>query len=380
MRDRIENGQFRSRKALAFPKLALIACVLITVFEALQGHCDSAVRNALQGRALLEAHYKPTRRPANDQEDEVEFLRTLVERLEVQATAVLEKGDRPSVNDTSSVPPLPAVDRIYNLDHAHETLHSAMNSNMRFSQLLHPDAPADQHAITHAQKVMKYGPWYARWEVVFSKYLAENEANLSNMDRKRAMVLKANQLVGTMIARADQRAGPSAYHGFNEEFRAIVELSREVLTDYPCPPLPSLAMGTPYFSCSLWVTDPLWMVISRCNDPTTRQAAFALLSQNPRQEGIWHRGPKLPSQLVRKAEEGSTSSEAVGSKSPPSSREASKSSSPDSGSADVPLGEVPKSVSHSVEAGNMRARSEWVDLVANSRAQSTSTGSDDANG
>ena len=379
-RPALGDGRSHGRKTLPFPKLALIACVLFTCFEALQGHCDSAVRHALQGRALLESHYKPAQTTVNDQEDEVEFLRTLVERLEVQATALLGKGDRPATDDTSSVPPLPVVDRIYNLDHAHATLHSAMNSNMRFSQRFHPDAPADHHAITHAKKVMKYGPWYARWEVVFSAYLAENEGTLSNMDRKRAMVLKANQLVGTMIAKADQRAGPAAYHGFDEEFRAIVELSREVLADFSCPPLPSLATGTPYFSCSLWVTDPLWMVISRCKDPTTRQAAFALLSQNPRQEGIWHSGPRAPGHLMRRVEKGSTSLELPGPKSSPSSREDSKTSSPDSGVADVPLGEVPKSVSHSVEAGNMRARSEWVDLVASSRAQSTSTGSDDASG
>jgi hypothetical protein len=373
-----EKAGHLGRKSLPAPRLALIACVLFTCFEAMQGHCDSAVRHAIQGRILMEAHYNPSADSTNNQEDDVEFLRTLVERLEVQATALLGRGDRPAIDETSSVPPLPIVDQIYNLDHAHATLHSAMNSNMRYAQRFNPDAPADHHAITLAKKTMRYGPWYARWEVAFSAFLAENESSLSNMDRKRAMVLKANQLVGTMIARADQRAGPAAYYCFNDEFRAIVGLSREVLNDFSCPPLPSLAMGTPYFSCSLWVTDPLWMVISRCNDATTRQAAFALLSQNPRQEGIWHTGPQAPSGLMRRVEKGITSLEMVGPKSPSSSHEDSEDSSPDSGSVDVPLGEVPKSVSHSVEAGNMRARSEWVDLVAGSRAQSA--GSDDPAG
>ena len=375
-----EDGRSCGRKTLAFPKLALIACILFTVFEAMQGHCDSAIRHALQGRSLMEAHYKPIETTVNEQEDEVEFLRALVERLEVQATAVLDNKDRPAVDNTGWVPLLPVVVRIYNLDHAHATLHRAMNSNMRFTQGLHPDAPADHYAIAHAQKIMKYGSWYKRWETVFSRYLAENEGKLSNMDRKRAMVLKANQLVGTMIARADQRAGPSAYYGFDEEFRAIVELSREVLADFPCPLLPSLVMGKPYFSCSLWVTDPLWMVISRCKDPKIRQAAFALLSQNPRQEGVWHRGPKVSSPPIRRSENDSPSVSPLGTNSAPSLREDSKNSSPNSGYTDVPLGEVPKSVSHSWIAGNMRARSEWVDMVASSRAQSTGTGSDDAKG
>lgn len=366
-RSATDTDGHRGRKSLPVPKLALIACVLFTVFEAMQGHCDSAIRHALQGRALLEAQFSPSRDTGNNDEDDIELVRTLVERLEVQGSALLAKGDRPMTDETSSVPPLPVVNRIYNLDHAHSTLHGAMNSNMRYSQLYHPDAPADQNAITHAKKTMRYGPWYERWEVAFSAYLAENEGNLSNIDRKRAMVLKANQLVGTMIARADQGAGPSAYHAFDDEFRAIVELSREVLADFSCPPLPSLVMGLPYFSCSLWVTDPLWMVISRCKDAATRQAAFELLSQNPRQEGIWHTGPKAVK-----------SPETTAPKSSPSSQESSNNSSPASGYSDVPLGEVPKSVSNSVEAGNMRARSEWVDQIASSRTQSS--GSEDAGG
>lgn len=317
----------------------------------------------------------------NSQGDEIEFVRTLVERLEVQATALLGKGDRPATDETDSVPPLPVVERIYNLDHAHATLHSAMNSNMRYAQRFHPDAPADHHAITHAKKTMRYGPWYERWEVAFSAYLAENDDKLSSMDRKRAMVLKANQLVGTMIARVDQREGPAAYHPFDDEFRAIVELSREVLADFSCPPLPSLtagSAGTPYFSCSLWVTDPLWMAISRCRNPETRQAAFELLRQNPRQEGIWHAGPKTSSNLMRKVEKGPTSMELEGPKDSPSPTEDSKNSSPASGTESVSLGEVPKDVSHSEAGGNMRARSEWVDLMANSTPQSTS--SDDVSG
>lgn len=377
-----EQGESRSLKALPVSKLALIACVLFTCFESMQGHSDSAVKHALQGKALMESHHTPSHGSRSSEEEDIELMRPLVERLEVQATALVGSGGRPMTDETSSVPPLPAIDKIYNLDHAHATLHSAMNSNMRYTQRVHPDAPADHHAIIHAKKSLRYGPWYARWEEVFSVWLAGQGSGLSNIDRKRAMVLKANQLVGTMLAAADQRAGPTAYHRFDTEFAAIVDLSREVLADFSCPPLPSLTSsgtGTPYFSCALWVTDPLWMVISRCRNPETRQAAFALLSQNPRQEGIWHAGPKTSSDSARKADTASTSpnQDATGSKSTPSSS-SSKASTPGSGSTEVSLGEVPEAVSHSEHAGNMRARSEWVDLMANSLSQDS--GSDDVGG
>lgn len=370
------NGSNKSG-GLPVSKLALIACVLFTCFEALQGHCDSAVKHALQGKALMEAHYKEsTPDGPKSMEEDIELVRTLVERLEVQATALVGKDARPVTDKTSSVPPLPVIDRIHNLDHAHATLHTAMNSNMRYTQRVHPDAPADHHAITHAKKALRYGPWYAQWEAAFSVYLAQNQATLTNADRKRAMVLKANQIVGTMLATADLRAGPAAYDRFEDEFRAIVSLSREVLADFSCPPLPTLTPGSggsPYFSCSLWVTDPLWMAISRCRDSTIRQEAFALLRQNPRQEGIWHTGPRSQSPSLTRQETSSSSSSsspsAQGSSKSPPPHSASSGSSPGSGAEEVPLGDVPTAVSQAEEAGNMRARSEWIEMRAESVVQ-----------
>ncbi|EMF12765.1 uncharacterized protein SEPMUDRAFT_45057 [Sphaerulina musiva SO2202] len=184
---------------------------------------------------------------------------------------------------------------------------------MRFMQGFHPTAPRDHIAVTMAEKYLRYAPWFSQWEQAFTAFLSDQRDFMSNMDLKRAMVLKANHLVGTMLASVDQSAGPVAYDAYEAEFRAIVDLAREVLASFSCPPLPTLSgpnSGTPYLSFSLWVTDPLWMAISRCRNPTIRQSAFTLLSRNPRQEGIWHAGPQLPSssQYMRRVESTSTGS------------------------------------------------------------------------
>lgn len=281
-------------------RLALTTCVLFTCFEAMQGRCDSAVNHALQGRRLLQATGRPnvtSMSPA--EEDDLEQMRPIVERLEVQATALLDKGRRPEIDTSDQTPPLPPIEYVFSLDHAHNTLHTALNSVMRFMQGFHPTAPRDHIAVTMAEKYLRYAPWFAKWEAAFTAYLADRREQMSNMDLKRAMVLKANHLVGTMLASVDQSAGPVAYDAYEAEFRAIVDLAREVLASFSCPPLPTLtggSSGTPYLSFSLWVTDPLWMAISRCRNPSIRQAAFTLLSQNPRQEGIWHAGPQLTNQ------------------------------------------------------------------------------------
>lgn len=292
-------------------RLALTTCILFTSFEALQGRCDSAVNHALQGRRLLQATDKPrVSGLTRAEEDDLEQMRPIVERLEVQATALLDKGRRPSVESDEQSPPLPSIEYPYSLDHAHNMLHSALNSVMRFMQGFQPTASRDHIAVTMHEKYMLYGPWFAKWEEAFTAYLAANREVMTSMDVKRAMVLKANHLVGTMLASVDQAAGPVAYDAYEAEFRAIVDLSREVLASFSCPPLPTLtggSSGTPYLSFSLWVTDPLWMAISRCRNPSIRQAAFSLLSQNPRQEGIWHAGPMLSSSKVTRRSDGGAS-------------------------------------------------------------------------
>ncbi|KAH9826729.1 c6 zinc finger protein domain protein [Teratosphaeria destructans] len=287
-------------------RLALTTCVLFTCFEAMQGRCDSAVNHALQGRRLLEAT-RPTNvtTTSSPRDDDLEHMRPLVERLEVQATALLDKGRRPHVAPSDRTAPLPHIKYVYSLDHAHNTLHTALNSVMRFMQGCHPAASRDHVAVAMAEKYLRYAPWFTSWERAFTNFLSERRDVMNNLDLKRAMVLKANHLVGTMLASVDQSAGPAAYDAYEAEFKAIVDLSREVLASFSCPPLPTLTggtSGTPYLSFSLWVTDPLWMAISRCRNPGIRQTAFTLLSQNPRQEGIWHAGPSLAHNKPRKAE------------------------------------------------------------------------------
>ena len=365
----------RSRKT-PNSRLALTTCVLFTCFEAMQGRCDSAVNHALQGRRLLEATGRPnvtSMTPA--EEDDLEQMRPIVERLEVQATALLDKGRRPEIDTSDQTAPLPPIEFVYSLDHAHNTLHTALNSVMRFMQGFHPTAPRDHIAVTMAEKYLRYAPWFAKWEAAFTTYLGDAREQMGNVDLKRAMVLKANHLVGTMLASVDQSAGPVAYDAYEAEFRAIVDLSREVLASFSCPPLPTLtggSSGTPYLSFSLWVTDPLWMAISRCRNPTIRQAAFTLLSQNPRQEGIWHAGPQLSNnKYMRRVEAGpSVLKETVKGRNPPenkrkrttpsqkseSSTMRGDSNSPDqNGSRE----DTPEEVEKAPLAGNMRVRAEW---------------------
>ncbi|KAK5749608.1 hypothetical protein LTS12_020318 [Elasticomyces elasticus] len=393
------NGEKSGRASgVVDNRLALTTCVLFTCFEAMQGRCDSAVNHALQGRRLLQASAASRKgmmlsNNSFGEDDDVEQMRPLVERLEVQATALLDKGKRPETDTSDATTPLPPVTFIFSLDHAHNTLHTALNSIMRFMQGFHPTAPRDHIAVTMAEKYLRYAPWFQQWEQAFTAFLGESRESMVNMDFKRAMVLKANHLVGTMLASVDQSAGPVAYDPYETEFKAIVDLSREVLATFSCPPLPTLsggATGAPYLSFSLWVTDPLWMAISRCRNPSIRQAAFTLLSQNPRQEGIWHAGPQLSNnRYMRKVETGPTTKLKGGVKADQPPAEEPNDEDYDSESEEEEVVEEVHGRSEAVDAvrhgtcngklvdkqtnsattngtnGGPRARREWVDLRAN---------------
>ncbi|EGP86619.1 uncharacterized protein MYCGRDRAFT_110011 [Zymoseptoria tritici IPO323] len=236
------GGYDPNRRRIPSSRLALTTCVLFTCFEAMQGRCDSAVNHALQGRRLLQATGRAAITSMSPQgDDDIEQMRPLVERLEVQATALLDKGRRPEIDTSGQTPPLPPIDFIFSLEHAHNTLHTALNSVMRFMQGFHPTAPKQQIAATMAEKYLRYSPWFQQWESAFTSFLSDQRDYMSNMDLKRAMVLKANHLVGTMLAAVDQSAGPVAYDAYESEFRAIVDLAREVLASFSCPPLPTLS-------------------------------------------------------------------------------------------------------------------------------------------
>jgi len=348
------------------PNLALTTCVLFTCFEAMQGRCDSAVNHAIQGRRMLEAAKSPSGTKISlSEEEDLERISPLVERLAVQATSLMDKAQRPEEDMGDSEMLLPPVDYVFSLDHGHNTLHTALNSVMRYMQGFDPTEPEDRITMRMAEKHRRYASWFDQWERAFTIFLAEHRNTMSDLDVKRACVLKANHLVGTMLASVDQSAVPGAYDVYEPEFKAIVDLSREVLSSFSSPPLPTLGggtSGTPYLSFSLWVTDPLWMVISRCRNPGIRQAGFTLLSRNPRQEGIWHAGPHLTNNrymrraeagpsLLRETIKGDDMAKGPRSAQPPP---ASNDTDEDCQTCKAPL----------MASGDRKTRSEWVDLRA----------------
>lgn len=102
--------------ASADPAVALITCVLFTLFEALMGHPAQAITHSLQSRKLLE---NCERHAASGQKSlfmDTNSVLPIIYALERQAKAVQNKNARET--DTSKDPGLPDVSQIHNLQHA----------------------------------------------------------------------------------------------------------------------------------------------------------------------------------------------------------------------------------------------------------------------
>lgn len=97
---------------------------------------------------------------------------------------------------------------------------------------------------------------------------------------QKAKVLKANHLLSTILAQVDTTSGWQAWEPFTAEFKAIIDLGAAVLnTAYlkQADEFTALAL-MPCMSFGLWISEPLYVCVSRCTNPEYKRQAAGLLN------------------------------------------------------------------------------------------------------
>lgn len=73
------------------------------------------------------------------------------------------------------------------------------------------------------------------------------------------------------------------WRNYENECKAIIDLSASVLNTYSLGPHTTLStFQFPFLTFGLWVAEPLFIVMSRCQNPELRRQAAGLLSGLPR--------------------------------------------------------------------------------------------------
>lgn len=154
------------------------------------------------------------------------------------------------------------------------------------------------HAVLSTSKHIFFSPWLAAWEQAFTSYLSQHQAFLNVEDRRKAMILKAHELVAEILSGVDLSLGEFGWDVFRDKFEAITNLASAVLESSQqadtCAIEPrwetsggSISAPNMKMSFSLGIVDPLYEVCSRCRDPILRRRALDLLAKHPRKECVW---------------------------------------------------------------------------------------------
>ena len=266
------------------PGIALIVCVLFTIFEALYGDHGEALTHVHQGRKILwKCEQFPPGHGGSKVVDPV-TARPALGGLQLQATCLSGRGVHEMVSQLDPLP-LPDVTCIHSVEHANQILHVVYSNLLLYHQQLTFYVAGADASMSATQKSLRFLPWLKMWERGFAELLFKQSSSLRYEDMLKAKALKANHLLSTILAQVDTTSGWQAWKPFTAEFKAIIDLAAAVLsTTTPKPgdsPTDFLAR-VPCMSFGLWISEPLFVCTSRCTDEELRRQAAGLLNGIPR--------------------------------------------------------------------------------------------------
>lgn len=275
------------------PGTALIACVLLIFFEALQGRTNEALIHCMQGRNLLKNLYEDrTRRFINP-----EIARPAIEGLlpyqnpgrkvmlmtilglELQARCVPGVRTSETPLEAFRVLRLPECTRLYNLDQAHQTLHAAYLSLLTASKSFKAGLDTYEVVMAMAERQNRFSPWLDKWEQLFDEFLSQG---VCDPDNRKTNILKVNLLTMKILANIDLTRRGSAWNPFVSHFRSITDLSASVLQVCGLGTATTLStIRFPFMNFGLWVAESLFFTMARCPNYEIRWQAGQLLLAQP---------------------------------------------------------------------------------------------------
>ena len=177
--------------------------------------------------------------------------------------------------------PMPNVSKLSSLDQAHATLLHCWTKLSSFSYQhsspLTPSTSSSQPSPVVEER-QHFQRWLEQWEIAFTAFLTNAMPSMANDDVTESRVLKANHLACVILA-TDGISFPGDHP--EADHNAIVELAGAVLRIryLADSPQDSKSQSPTAITSQLGVREPLHVVVSRCNNESTRARALELLSR-----------------------------------------------------------------------------------------------------
>lgn len=256
----------------------LTISVLFICFETLNGNPDAATQHVLSGKRLLRQHQRATIDTpyyASDFPVAVESLKPLIAHHDVQMEDSEVETTQITFNPSSAV----CIESMADVRISLEQAISAQG--IQLTKMTDLDHPVD--FAMAAQEKLSFVPWFHRWDEALSQYLS----TLTVLDAgtlRVSRLLKAHQIAALLLATVSIHDPRTAWHGIEEDGKAIVDLLSEVLAQLPKHSTFVQATKRISFTQTMGMMEPLYLVATRCRDVVVAERARVLLNNLPSSE------------------------------------------------------------------------------------------------
>ncbi|KAL7816366.1 hypothetical protein V8C44DRAFT_370140 [Trichoderma aethiopicum] len=318
---------------LSTNKTRLMASVLLACFDSFIGDHRQAIVQIQTGlRLLARIQYDRTQAPYSNERVEEDLL-IIFTRLAIQAKSydmafhfphpyVIHLGPQ-SLNDPSTPlsdtgspqPSSPIPYKFSSLREARLASDQLCEMLLRFIEHLQRAKKEPSYTLPPSWRQLgatfqsQIDSWSQAFEPIFQSRLTQ--PNMSLLEKSGIAALKMFQVNTNVIFLTIFCAAEVQFDAFLSHFQAIVNLGWEVVGDDEkraaterCPDprrcrqqhgLPPTAGAAafpthgikPSFSADLGIVPPLFVVATKCREPTVRREAIRLLRSSARREGMW---------------------------------------------------------------------------------------------
>ena len=291
----MKHCQQLSRDAPRSAEVVLTSCILFFFLESFQKNHHAALFHLNWGMKIIGSFLNEENGKAqSDSREKIsppddgilkETLIPIFARLDISAS--LYDDTRPVQFDRLYRPlhQLPSIfsipDAFSSLQEADESLitlvYLLMSQQQKVDTLLSGTidaAPTDLVWSTINEATEQNNIFLTRWLEALNAMLRQRKGNMDAKDLRAVLVLKGRHLTICIANCAKTSEQETNYDVHMADFERVLTMSASLLK-YKS------------YSVDLNILVPLLYAVTKCRDPKMRRKALALLSQAPRQEGIW---------------------------------------------------------------------------------------------
>ncbi|PYI23242.1 hypothetical protein BO99DRAFT_419253 [Aspergillus violaceofuscus CBS 115571] len=278
------------RKLLSRPTLtrldkvvALSTCLLFTCMASLQGRQWQAFVHINSGLKMFH-HWDlgVRKRERIDHDREIDLLLVAFTQLDSQARPYLPNQRNDFQWTDSRIILSSTKEPFRSLLDAYLSLEVHFNSLMRL--MMSKEFSNPTRVAENLAKKQKCVDGFKQWDARLSGFLSA--AAPSETDDRALDLLYVRRIFAHVFLTLDFTKGELCHDDFLKDYKRMLHLATKLLDDLNSSPQARKDTSRPSFCLSTTVAEPLFLIATRCREPTVRRNALRLLQQYPRREGI----------------------------------------------------------------------------------------------